>query len=44
MKAELSFTPQVPGKIMVKLTFLGVVLLTGVYLFVQLLNTAMSLF
>lgn len=42
MKAELVFTPkvQVPGKIMFKLAFLGVVLMSCAYLFVQLLNTA----
>ena len=44
MKAELLLTPKVPGKIMVKLAFLGVVLMSGVYMFVQLLNTVISLF
>ncbi|HYF30852.1 MAG TPA: hypothetical protein VD993_07015 [Chitinophagaceae bacterium] len=40
MKAELLITPKVPGKIMAKLAFLGVFLMTCVYVFVQLLNTA----
>ena len=44
MKAELLLTPKVPGKIMVKLAFLGVFLMTGVYMFVQLLNTVINLF
>jgi hypothetical protein len=44
MKAELLLTPKVPGKIMVKLAFLGVVLMTGAYMFVQLLNTVINLF
>jgi hypothetical protein len=44
MKAELVFTPKVPGKIMVKLAFLGVFLMSCVYFFVQLLNTAITFF
>ena len=40
MKAELLITPKVPGKIMVKLAFLGVFLMTCVYVVVELLNTA----
>ena len=44
MKAEILFTPKVSGKIMAKLTFLGVFLMTCVYMVVQLLNTAMRLF
>lgn len=47
MKAELLLTTpkvQVPGKIMVKLAFLGVVLMSGAYMFLQLLNTVINLF
>lgn len=44
MKAELLVTPNVPGKIMAKLALLGVVLMTGAYMFVQLLNTVINLF
>ncbi|HYE56149.1 MAG TPA: hypothetical protein VD996_14975 [Chitinophagaceae bacterium] len=45
MKAELVYPKvQVPGKIMVKLAFLGVFLLSCAYMFVQLLNTAINLF
>ncbi|HEY0680068.1 MAG TPA: hypothetical protein VGD17_17410 [Chitinophagaceae bacterium] len=44
MKAEVLFTPKVSSKIMMKLAFLGVFLMTCVYMFVQVLNTAMRLF
>ena len=44
MKAELLITPKVPGKIIVKLAFLGVFLMTCVYVMVELLNTAFRFF
>ncbi len=44
MKAELLITPKVPGKIMMKLAFLGVFLMTCVYVMVQIFNTAIRFF
>lgn len=44
MKAELLYTPRVPGKFIVRVAFLGVFLMTCAYLFVQIFNTAIRLF
>ncbi|HYE56806.1 MAG TPA: hypothetical protein VD996_18295 [Chitinophagaceae bacterium] len=44
MKAELLYSSRVPAKFMMRVAFLGVVLMTGVYMFVQLLNVAIRLF
>ena len=43
MKAELTFTPQVPGRVILKLAILGVALLASVFGVLELLSTGIKL-
>ena len=43
MKAELSFTPQVPGRVILKLAILGGILLASVFGVLELLSTGIKL-
>jgi len=43
MKAELTFTPVIPGKVILKLVVLGGILLASVFGLVQLLSTGLKM-